>query len=91
MSRQPDNVVQLSKTLNMCEYTSGGYKGFWLWDETRKMNLLMQAKDETEALVEALHYYQERLTQIEKEQQELKEKVAFVSQFVEEKDIDVLS
>jgi hypothetical protein len=85
MSKPPDNAVKLSETLSMCEYKSGGHMGFWLYDKTRGMNLSMRAKNETDAFVEALHYYQKRLTNIEQEHAALKTKVdAFVSQFVED-------
>lgn len=84
MSKLPDNAVTLSTTLSLCEYKSGGSKGFWLYDETRGMNLSMRAESERDAFVEALHYYQERLTEIEKENATIKTKVdAFVSQFIE--------
>lgn len=85
MSKPPDNFIELSETLEMCEYKSGGHTGFWLYDTTREMNLSMRAKSETEAFVEALHYYQGRLTEIEQEHKALRNKVdAFVLQFVED-------
>ena len=85
MSKPPDNIVKLSDTLDLCEYTSerSGSFGFWLYDETRGMNLSMRAKSERDAFVEALHYYQDRLTEVEKEHACLAAKVdAFVAQFV---------
>jgi len=85
MSLPPDNVVKLSETLSLCEYKTGGNAGFWLYDKTRGMNLSMKAKTETEAFVKALHYYQNRLTQVENEYASMRTKVdAFVSQFVED-------
>jgi hypothetical protein len=84
MSRKPDNVVKLSDTLTICEYTSGGYIGFWLYDKTRGMNLSMRAENETAAFVEALHYYQRRLSEVELAHSTLKSKVDnFISQFEE--------
>jgi hypothetical protein len=88
MSRPPDNLIKLkSETLDLCEYKSGGSLGFWLYDETRSMNLAMRAKTKDDAFVEALHYYQERLLEVEQEYVALQTKVNnFVSQFCEEVD-----
>jgi len=73
----------LSPTLRLSEQSDG----YWLWDETRSMNLSMRAKSGVAALVEALSYYQERLSKVEKEHRELSHKVdAFVAQFVEDAD-----
>lgn len=73
----------LSDTLVMSECTDG----YWLWDRTRQMNLSVKAKSSTEALVEALGYYQKRLATVEQEHCALKAKVdVFVSQFVEATD-----
>lgn len=87
MSKPPDNVWKLSETLTLCQYvfTKSGHFGFWLYDETRGMNLSMRAKTERDAFVEALTYYQEQLLEVEKAHEELTEKVdAFVSQFISE-------
>ena len=89
MSKQPDNHVDLSPTLGLSEYTDprNGSFGFWLYDETRGMNLAMRAKTEREALVRALHYYQGRLTGVEQRHADLRGKVdEFVAQFVEADD-----
>lgn len=85
MSKPPDIQVPLnSETLELCGYTFGGSKGYWLYDTTRGMNLAMRAETPTEAFVEALHYYQERLAKAEREYQELRVKVdAFVEQFTD--------
>ena len=73
----------LSSKLNLSEQTDG----FWLWDETRGMNLSMRAKTAQDAFVEALTYYQNRLSKVEGELKELTLKVdAFVNQFKEEDD-----
>ncbi len=62
--------------------------GFWLWDETREMNLSMRAKTSDDAFVEAIEYYQGRLKRIEAEYRSLKDKVdIFVNQFVDEEDL----
>lgn len=84
MSRPPDNVEDLSETLNLCEYKTGGSLGFWLYDETRGMNLAMRAKTSTKAFVEALTYYQARLAKVESDYKSLSAKVdAFVAQVTE--------
>lgn len=83
MSKPPDNVVKLSDTLSLCEYKSGGHLGFWLYDDTRRMNLSMRAKTGTDAFIEALTYYQKRLTAVEADYASLRAKVdSFVVQFV---------
>jgi hypothetical protein len=85
MSKPPDNNTKLSETLMLSEYTSpkNGNFGFWLYDKTRGMNLAMHAESERNAFVHALHYYQTRLTQVEKEHAYLQAQVqAFVGQFV---------
>lgn len=70
--------AEITKTIAITECSDG----FWLYDETRGMNLAMRAKTEQAAFVEALEYYQERLEKIEKEQKYLKSLFAsFVSNF----------
>ena len=92
MSKPPDREWQLSDTLSLSEYLaptnwhyqSGPY-GFWLYDATRGMNLSMRAKTEREAFVEALEYYQTRLSKVEASYKALKERVdAFVHPFIDE-------
>ncbi len=73
--------VKLTDKLSLTECKDG----FWLWDETRGMNLSMKAKTSTDAFVEALGYYQERLLKVEEEHRALTNKVHdFVSQFKDE-------
>ena len=75
--------IKLSETLDLSEQTDG----FWLWDETRDMNISMRAKTSTDAFVEALGYYQERLIEVESAYNILQAKVsAFVGQFEEDLD-----
>jgi len=74
------NHVQLTETLALIERRDG----FWLYDETRGMNLSMRAKTPQDAFVKALGYYQRRLKTVEARLYELEEKVnAFVEQFTE--------
>jgi len=61
--------------------------GFWLYDSTRGMNLSMRAKTRDAAFIEALEYYQKRLTKVESDYQEMKDKVdKFVSLFSDNED-----
>ena len=73
----------LTKSLSISECTNG----FWLYDETRGMNLAMQEKTAEAAYLKAQEYYQERLKEVENNYQNLKEKVDhFVGQFVDDDD-----
>ena len=77
------NYTVLSKSLSISECTNG----FWLYDETRGMNLAMQEKTADAAYLKALEYYQERLTEVEEDYKSLKAKVDhFVGQFVDDDD-----
>jgi len=77
-------VIELSSVnLSLSKCTDG----FWLYDYTRCMNLSMRAKTAQDAFVEALEYYQERLTRVENEYKELNQKVqSFVGLFAEDDD-----
>ena len=91
MSKPPDTYVKLSETLSLCEYKSpkSGNFGFWLHDKTQGMNLAIRAKSSTDALVEALTYYQKRFAKVNEAHADLAKKVdAFVSQFVDDDDDD---
>lgn len=58
--------------------------GWWLYDETRRVNLSMRAPSAQAACEEALGYYQQRLLVVEAELTALSMKVeAFVTQFKE--------
>lgn len=73
-------VVEADK-MQLHEYVDG----FWLYDDTRGMNLAMRAKTEQAAFIDALEYYQKRLLFVEKEYNDLKTKVdAFVGLFPNE-------
>ncbi|WAX14567.1 hypothetical protein ECO340P2_00025 [Escherichia phage ECO340P2] len=74
---------ELSPTLSMSECTDG----FWLYDDTRGMNLAMREKTAEAAYVEALEYYQERLKEVENNYNNLKMKVDhFISQVADDDD-----
>ena len=80
MSKVINNIELSSGTLELSECTDG----FWLYDDTRGM-IVIRAKTERDAFVEALEYYQERLTTVECLHRTLHKKVdAFVSQCKEE-------
>lgn len=71
------NHKELSPTLSMSACTDG----FWLYDDTRGMNLAMREKTEEAAYIKALGYYQERLKEVENNYNNLKAKVDhFISQ-----------
>lgn len=75
--------TKLSETLGLTECPDG----FWLYDKTRGMNLAMRAKSSTDAFVEALTYYQERLSEVERSYTNLSSRVnEFVAQFTEDEE-----
>lgn len=77
--------TKLTPTLAITECSDG----WWLYDETRGMNLAMRAKTEQEAFVEAITYYQRRLSDLERAHNCLNKRVQeFVSQFTEDNDDD---
>lgn len=51
------------------------HNGWWLYDETRSMNLSMRAKTKEDAFFEALKYYQERCIELETDLKSITEKV----------------
>ena len=81
--KAPISFTKLSETLQISEH----HDGFWLYDETRGMNLAMRAKTRDAAFTEALTYYQTRLKEMEESYAGLKAQVdAFVGQFCIEDD-----
>lgn len=63
--------------------------GWWLWDETRKMNLSMKADSKEAALFVALEYYQDRFNTLDTQHKDLKSKVeSFVSGVISSEDHD---
>lgn len=61
--------------------------GFWLYDDTRGMNLAVREKTEEAAYIKALGYYQERLKEVENNYNNLKAKVDhFISQVADDDD-----
>ena len=87
--RPPIWSKDLSQTLTLALYPRYGEKpvGYWLWDESRGMNLAMGADRPETAFVEALHYYQKRLAEVEKSYADLRGQVdAFVGQFTQEEE-----
>ena len=89
MSRPAISTIKLSRTLllSKCHSTSEHRGEYWLWDETRGMNLSMGANSPQDAYVEALTYYQKRLSDVEKSYKDLKNRVDnFVNQFIDSDD-----
>lgn len=63
------------------------HQGYWLYDQTRGMNLAMKAKTEQDAYITALIYYQKALAEVGKSYSELVAKVdGFVGQFIDDFD-----
>jgi hypothetical protein len=62
------------------------HKGpYWLYDKTRGMNLAMGANTPEDALVQAIVYYQKRLSEVEANYKSLDGKVqGFLCQFAPE-------
>jgi hypothetical protein len=70
-------------TLSLHECTDG----YYLYDYVIGMNIGMRAKTEQDAYIEALLYYQRKLTEVKKDYKTLNNKVeSFVSQFIEDED-----
>jgi hypothetical protein len=67
MARPPISIVKLTDTLSLSEcHPTADYRGkYWLWDETRGLNLAMGAETAQDSLVQAITYYQKRLKEIE--------------------------
>lgn len=59
-------VTQLSETLWLAQRGDG----FWLWDDSRQMNLSVRAKTKEDAILEALRYYQDRYNKSEAKRRE---------------------
>lgn len=75
------NKVISTETLALVECTDG----FWLYDTTQGINVAMKAKTERDAWIEAITYYQRRLTREVAEHKALSAKVdSFLIQFPRE-------
>lgn len=85
MARPARSITHLSDTLHLADC----HDGFWLYDDTRGMNLSMRAKTKDDAFVEALSYYQKRLKEVEGLYSSLKSQVnTFVEQFTDDNNED---
>lgn len=77
MSKAIRKVFKID-TLSLHECTDG----YFLYDYVIGMNISMRAKTEQDAYIEALLYYQKKLTEVKKDYKLLNEKVEnFISQF----------
>lgn len=63
--------LKLSDSITLTECSDG----WWLWDQTRKMNLAMKAASKEAALLSALDYYQDRFNRLDAQHKDLKLKV----------------
>ncbi len=68
-------TTELSETLILSERVDG----FWLYDDTRGVTLVLRAKSPQEALLKTIKYYQDRLIKIEHAYKDLKK---FIDKFV---------
>ena len=66
-----DNLIEGNDMLHLSQQKNG----FWLYDNTRGMNLSMRAKSKDQAFIEALTYYQNRLLKVEAKLKDLTSKV----------------
>ena len=83
MAQRAIRTINLTDTLALSECRDG----WWLYDKVVGMNLGIRCKSPEAAFVEALTYYQERLTLAEGNLKSLSEKVEiFVDQFIPEDD-----
>ena len=71
MSQKAIRSIKLTDTLTLSECKNG----WWLYDRVVGMNLGIRCKSPEDAFVEALTYYQERLTLAEGNLKSLSEKV----------------
>lgn len=60
--KTPNIVIFKNDTITLYKTEK---RGFWLWDETRKINLSVSAVNEQAAFVECIMYYQQRLKEVE--------------------------
>lgn len=76
--------TKLSETLTLQHFEK---HGFWIYDETRGMNLAMRAKTRDAAFIEVIDYYQRRLLKVESDLRDLNQKVeSFLKQFEREEE-----
>ena len=79
------NVEKLSETITLTEQTDG----WWLYDNTRGMNIGMREESRDKAFLKAICYYQKRLSEVEQKHKQLSKRVeSFIGQFIEDYDID---
>jgi hypothetical protein len=77
MAKAIKNVFKL-KTLSLTETN----EGYYLYDNLAGMNIVMRAKTEQDACIEALLFYQKRYLELNSTYKELDNKVQnFLSQF----------
>ena len=92
MAKPIHHVIFKNDTLTLTQSDSENIgknnQGFWLYDETRGMNLAMRAETERDAFIDALEYYQNRLCEVESKYKNLNAGVvAFVEKFTDDEDL----
>lgn len=86
MSQKAIRTINLTDTLALSECKDG----WWLYDKVVGMNLGMRCESPEAAFVEALTYYQKRLTVSKERYTKLSNKVEnFVCQFVTDDDFSI--
>ena len=84
MNNKGNILVFKNDTLSLVKTLKEGY---WLYDSVRGMNIAMSAETEQSAFIEALMYYQKRLSKVELEFKTLDNRVCdFVDSFREDED-----
>jgi hypothetical protein len=71
MASKAISNIKLTDSLTISECKDG----YWLYDETRGMNLSMGAETEQDAYVEAITYYQKRCAEVEQKKKKLYDSV----------------
>ena len=86
MAQKAIHTIKLTDTLVLSECKDG----WWLYDKVVGMNLGMRCKSPDAAFIEALTYYQKRLTVSKERYANLSDKVEkFISQFVTEDEFEI--
>ncbi|GAA4649069.1 hypothetical protein GCM10023116_13430 [Kistimonas scapharcae] len=79
------SVYLNNKKMHITECTDG----FWLYDEDRGRNLAMGAVSEREAMVEALRYYQQRVTALQTSNKRLRQHLIAIAEIIEQEDLEL--
>jgi hypothetical protein len=83
MATKAIRQIKYTDTLVLSECSDG----FFLYDYSRGMNVVMRAKDETASLIEALIYYQARTNEVENKLTKLTTLVENVKSLLDDENI----